>query len=240
MNIDDHQALLRPEIEASRNRPEFMEAMKGVLADHGLDHVTIFVCPDENDVLLAPLVQESTLPVQFVREFDRNHYVRICPVLPRVNDSIMPYMWHLDHREPHLVYDCADEMKDLLRRYSLIIGALVPLTSVDGTRFIIRYDGDRPPLDPTEFSRMILASIHLFDRFDQIRRTEASAPTSLSTRELEVVRWTAQGKTSVEIGQILSLSDHTVNAYMTNAMRKLDSVNRTQLVAKAIRMKLIN
>ena len=58
--------------------------------------------------------------------------------------------------------------------------------------------------------------------------------------ELEVVRWTAQGKTSIEIGQILTLSDHTVNAYMTNAIKKLDCVNRTQLVAKAIRLKLIN
>ena len=66
------------------------------------------------------------------------------------------------------------------------------------------------------------------------------SPVSLSARELEVVRWTAQGKTSLEIGQILSLSDHTVNAYMTNAIRKLDCVNRTQLVAKAIRMKIIS
>ncbi len=55
-----------------------------------------------------------------------------------------------------------------------------------------------------------------------------------------MLRWTAQGKTSLEIGQILSLSDHTVNAYMTNAIRKLDCVNRTQLVAKAIRMKIIS
>ncbi|MNL83451.1 Regulatory protein SdiA [compost metagenome] len=55
-----------------------------------------------------------------------------------------------------------------------------------------------------------------------------------------MVRWTAQGKTSAEIGQILTLSDHTVNAYMTNAIKKLDCVNRTQLVAKAIRLKLIN
>jgi DNA-binding CsgD family transcriptional regulator len=31
-----------------------------------------------------------------------------------------------------------------------------------------------------------------------------------------------------------------VNAYMTSAMKKLDCVNRTQLVAKAIRQKLIN
>jgi DNA-binding CsgD family transcriptional regulator len=55
---------------------------------------------------------------------------------------------------------------------------------------------------------------------------------TLSARELEIVRWTGHGKTSIGIGQILSLSDHTVNAYMTNAIKKLDCVNRTQLVPR--------
>ncbi len=70
----------------------------------------------------------------------------------------------------------------------------------------------------------------------------ARRPTPTSSRRANW-KWsagTAQGKTSLEIGQILSLSDHTVNAYMTNAIRKLDCVNRTQLVAKAIRMKIIS
>lgn len=41
-----------------------------------------------------------------------------------------------------------------------------------------------------------------------------------------MVRWTAQGKTSVEIAELLSISEHTVNTYMNNAIRKLDCVNR--------------
>jgi len=83
--------------------------------------------------------------------------------------------------------------------------------------------------------------LHAFAVFDRIRRSEqASTFGPLTTRELEVVRWTAQGKTSSEIGKILSLSDHTVNAYMTNAIKKLDCVNRTQLVAKALRLRLIS
>nr|WP_272212541.1 helix-turn-helix transcriptional regulator [Marinicella sp. W31]MDC2878456.1 helix-turn-helix transcriptional regulator [Marinicella sp. W31] len=62
----------------------------------------------------------------------------------------------------------------------------------------------------------------------------------MSAREMEVVGWTAEGKTSHEIGSILGLSDHTVNAYLANAIRKLDCVNRTQLVAKTIRLNLID
>ena len=84
-----------------------------------------------------------------------------------------------------------------------------------------------------------MIATELFDQYNRLLRAELSNVDVLSTRELEVLRWTAQGKTSIEIGSILTLSDHTINAYMNTAMKKLDCVNRTQLVAKAIRLKLI-
>jgi len=51
--------------------------------------------------------------------------------------------------------------------------------------------------------------------------------------------WTAAGKTSAEIAEILGLSEHTVNHYLNKATKKLDTVNRTQAVAKALRVGLI-
>ena len=63
--------------------------------------------------------------------------------------------------------------------------------------------------------------------------------TGLTPRELEAIHWVANGKTSSEIALILSLSEHTVNTYVNNAIRKLDCVNRTHLVAKALRLRLI-
>ena len=62
----------------------------------------------------------------------------------------------------------------------------------------------------------------------------------LSIRELEALHWVANGKTSSEVASILSLSEHTVNTYINSAIRKLDCVNRIQLVAKAMRMHLIS
>ncbi|MFN3928989.1 MAG: LuxR C-terminal-related transcriptional regulator [Thermoflexus sp.] len=131
-------------------------------------------------------------------------------------------------------------VRDLMSRYDLLMGAIFPMTSIDSGRYFLRYDGKRSPLHQVEMNELGMISLHAFDVFDRMRRSEIAVPNVLSARELEVLRWTAQGKTSVEIGQILSLSDHTVNAYMTNAIKKLDCVNRTQLVAKAIRLKLIN
>jgi DNA-binding NarL/FixJ family response regulator len=56
----------------------------------------------------------------------------------------------------------------------------------------------------------------------------------LTDREREVLTWVARGKTSAEIAIILGLSERTVNFHCDQAMRRLDVVNRTQAVAKAL------
>lgn len=61
----------------------------------------------------------------------------------------------------------------------------------------------------------------------------------ITVREQSCLAWTAEGKTSEEIGIILSLSPHTVNHYLGSAARKLGATNRMHAVAKALRMGLI-
>jgi DNA-binding CsgD family transcriptional regulator len=63
---------------------------------------------------------------------------------------------------------------------------------------------------------------------------EAADPIApLSPRETECLEWTAQGKTTWEIAQILCLSDSTVNYYIRNAMKKLTVHTKAHAVSKA-------
>ncbi|MDA0368314.1 MAG: LuxR C-terminal-related transcriptional regulator [Proteobacteria bacterium] len=63
---------------------------------------------------------------------------------------------------------------------------------------------------------------------------EAADPIApLSPRETECLEWTAQGKTTWEIAQILCLSDSTVNYYIRNAMKKLAVHTKAHAVSKA-------
>jgi DNA-binding CsgD family transcriptional regulator len=63
---------------------------------------------------------------------------------------------------------------------------------------------------------------------------------TLTDREKECLVLTAQGKTAWEISRILGRSRGTVNFHLQNAMRKLDSVNKTQAAARAIEARLIH
>jgi DNA-binding CsgD family transcriptional regulator len=79
----------------------------------------------------------------------------------------------------------------------------------------------------------------LFDAVVRIRPGESAKFPSISKRELECLKLTANGYTSDEIARLLKLSVHTANQYLTNTAQKLDAVNRMHAVAKALRMGLI-
>ena len=62
---------------------------------------------------------------------------------------------------------------------------------------------------------------------------------SLTPRELESLRWTMEGKTAWEVGNILGITERTAVLHLNNATHKLDCVNKHQAVLKALRLKLI-
>ena len=61
----------------------------------------------------------------------------------------------------------------------------------------------------------------------------------LSEREQEILRWTADGKTSKEIATILVITAATVNFHLNRSIRKLRSSNRTHAAVKACILGLI-
>ena len=56
----------------------------------------------------------------------------------------------------------------------------------------------------------------------------------LTRRELDVLSWTAQGKTAWEVSVILGMSEKTVNFHLGNAMRKLQVSSKHQAVLKCV------
>ena len=57
---------------------------------------------------------------------------------------------------------------------------------------------------------------------------------NLTQREIEVLTWIAYGKSDWQIGQILQISDKTVNFHVENMKRKLGVATRMQVVVQAV------
>ncbi|WP_052121543.1 helix-turn-helix transcriptional regulator [Inquilinus limosus] len=73
----------------------------------------------------------------------------------------------------------------------------------------------------------------------QPRPVVAIAVDSVAPRELDCLAWVARGASSKQIARQLGLSMHTVNAYLASARRKLKAGSRSEAVATALQLGLI-
>lgn len=82
----------------------------------------------------------------------------------------------------------------------------------------------------------LLASLYISQK--QLKDYEKEKP-KFSERELEILELICKGYTSVEIGEMLGLSNRTVDGHRASMMEKIGAKNTVQLVIYAIKNKLV-
>lgn len=118
-------------------------------------------------------------------------------------------------------------------------GLVLPVSADSVYSGIFVFTGPELRFDRDELLDLHRQCFEMFLRIAQLKSSSTSSASSISKRELECLRLTAAGRTSEDIARILGLSVHTANQYLTTAASKLDAVNRTHAVTKAIRLGLI-
>lgn len=84
------------------------------------------------------------------------------------------------------------------------------------------------------------AAVHMHDMVIQADPlTRMLNSPSLSTREIEILQWTAAGKSQQDIGDILSISHRTVEVHLRSARQKLNALTTPQAIGRAINLGLI-
>jgi LuxR family transcriptional regulator/LuxR family quorum-sensing system transcriptional regulator CciR len=77
-------------------------------------------------------------------------------------------------------------------------------------------------------------------RIAQITAAKEETTSDLSERELEVLRWMAQGKSASDIATILAISPDTVKTYVKRLYEKLQVGDRVAAAVKGLRLGLID
>ena len=181
----------------------------------------------------------SSWPVELLAAYDHEGLVANSPVMKRLRSSTTPFFNDVSQAKLDRPDGKAGIVKALFERFHMMRCAYFPTHEASGSRGAVSFSGDREAFTTEEMRELHYISIHVFDRLAEIRSYDNRVTDTLSDREIDCLNWTAAGKTSVEIAEILTLSEHTVNHYLNRATKKLDTVNRTQAVAKALRIGLI-
>jgi LuxR family quorum sensing-dependent transcriptional regulator len=178
-------------------------------------------------------------PVQWADLYMRERFVEHDPIPRHGFRSIDPFEWSDapfdSEREP-----LAKTVMDRARDFKMDKGFFVPIHFGDRASGGVSLAGERPEFEPGVKPALHLMSLYAHSRIRSFIEGSEPLPPVLTAREREVLQWTAAGKSSWEIGAILSISERTVNFHVRSAMAKLDSVNRIAAVVAALRRREIN
>jgi transcriptional regulator EpsA len=75
---------------------------------------------------------------------------------------------------------------------------------------------------------------------DRSGATKPAKAGLLTPREQQILQWIYHGKSNIEIGMILEISPLTVKNHVQKTLRKLNVLNRTQAVGKALALRIVN
>ncbi|AOK55123.1 LuxR family transcriptional regulator [Burkholderia stagnalis] len=114
---------------------------------------------------------------------------------------------------------------------------------VAGMLTLARSHGPITPaeLEQNEFKmRWLVSTTHLAMTGTLMPKLAPDTERGLTDREVEVLKWAADGKTSSEISTILVISVDTVNFHVKNAVTKLKAANKTSAVVRATMLGLLS
>jgi DNA-binding CsgD family transcriptional regulator len=182
-------------------------------------------------------------PMAFEQAFEDLALAKRDPVMQHCKRNTMPIVWtQQTYLDAGLV-----EKWESQAQFGYRNGIAMALHMPDGRHFLLGVDRDQAlPEDGRELTRMVadlqLFAVHAQDTAMRILVSADAQPEcpALTPRELEVLRWTMDGKTAKAIGALLSITERTAVQHLQNAMIKLNVNSKHLAVLKALRLGLIH
>jgi LuxR family quorum sensing-dependent transcriptional regulator len=117
--------------------------------------------------------------------------------------------------------------------FGLEDGFAMQTPSFGGVPGAVTFGGSDPDLSPTAQLSLRLVGAFAYEGLRRLVEGFKPVPRALSKRELEVLRWTAEGKTAWEIGAILTIGERTVRTYQDQIKTKYRVSTLIQAVVQA-------
>ena len=169
-------------------------------------------------------------------------FCRIDPVMQHCKFRSTPIIWD---RSTYLSAGQIDKW-EMQAPFGYRTGICLALHMPAGRHFLIGVDRDQTlPRDAAEVGRMV-SELQLFASYAQEAALRVLLPASdvpkppprLTPQKIDCLRWTMEGRTLWQVGQIMKLAESAVRFRLDSSVRKLSCLNTTQAVLKSLRLGL--
>lgn len=185
------------------------------------------------------IVMLNSYPQAWQEQYARENYVKIDPTVAHAMTSLKPLVWSDE------LFDSCRPLWEDARAHNLQVGWAQASHDVKGVVGMLTLARSHDPISESELRQNLLKMSWLAQAAHEglaqlvAAKPSAEAAIVLTSREIEVLRWTADGKTSGEVGDILNIAERTVNFHVNNSLAKLGAANKTAGVLKAAMLRLI-
>jgi DNA-binding CsgD family transcriptional regulator len=182
---------------------------------------------------------QSDYPRAWEDRYVSSNYFAVDPTVRHGMTQSTPLVWQADHQTQ------SPEFWEEAAHFGLRHGWCMPTVCRNGPIGLVTMVRSDDPIERRELASKEYRMSWLVDAVsvamgaDFAARLAPEYAVELTGREREALKWSASGKTYVEIGMIMSVDERTVKFHLVNTMRKLNAMNKTEAAVKAAMLGLL-
>ena len=221
---------------------EFRKQIVNFAHSWGFDTVSAMAVVDHSYTHTEFQVVDN-IPPTYAEGFNDKELQRSDPVMQHCKHTSVPVIWD------QATYLAAERTSlwEEQASHGLKTGVALAIHLPGDRHFFIGVDRARPLTKRTKRLTSIVAELQLFAVHAQDAAFRILSPStavsdcsiSLTPRELEVLRWTMDGRSAWDTGETMRISERTVVFHLRNAMTKLGCKSKHQAVLRAINLRLL-
>ena len=238
--FDDSFDLSASEIEAIHSMDELRLFISRLLERYGLRHAVYLAITLPNRIDANPVLV-STYPEQWAQRYVEQDYLAIDPVVGAAATSLLPFDWsELSHRGIRVKQMFNESQEFGIGHQGLGFPVRGPL----GDQALFTVTSNATASEWHKLRSSYMRDLQLIAHFVhgkvlEFERGESLPIKPLSAREREVLGWAARGLNNDQIAFKLSISERVVRAYFESARHKLNCLNRSHVLARAVSLRLV-
>jgi len=182
----------------------------------------------------------NNYPDEWRAQYEAAGYLANDPTVAHGRRTQNPLVWS------DVVFAGTPEMWEGARSFGLRVGWAQSSFDASGVVGMLSLSRAAEPITDSELRAkelrmryLVCASHHVLSRTLSSSRDRAPE-VFLTKREIEILKWLADGKSSKEVSDILHIAFDTVNFHVKNVIAKFEVPNKTAAVVRAVLMGLVD
>jgi len=185
---------------------------------------------------LHDTVNFNNYPYDWNTKYEQEHYGDIDPILAHCKRSELPILWEDE------IFSKTPQLRLAQKQQGLQHGWSQSVHDSSGLCSMFSLARSSSPISAYELYENLGYAIFISHQLHGLvaqklrQRLPTASTPHLSTREIEILTLSADGKTAYECSRILSISERTINHHVQNFIRKFGVNNKIAAVIKAVRV----